>query len=346
MLVTHSTRNKPQISFARLLGYYTRDFRLANAEAATDYLTLICLNSDVPGEAGRAQASVCHEGLKELVLETREFALLLGDIRPSGEKFPGAIQQRLSLLQLREPNVFLKNLTIQAARVADDNGRTTDAVLLYHLAEEYDNVIFVLNRALSDALATDIGADEPTLAPLKPRLTTTDAASSTLSLTSITSPVVLARSMLDLYSTRSEYSAVLAQAHTSCSMLLLDLHRFKAHLATSPPEPAVALDTITALGILPLGCAGNISLIRSAAAALNTLPAEITRNIGAVLVWTISACAMQREVLKGAEWETEGAKEGLERLASDARDLMVFAGLIRYKVPGDVFEMIARAGGE
>ena len=30
-----------------MLGYYTRDFRAENVEAAVDYITLICLNADL-----------------------------------------------------------------------------------------------------------------------------------------------------------------------------------------------------------------------------------------------------------------------------------------------------------
>ena len=35
-----------------------------------------------------------------------------------------------------------------------------------------------------------------------------------------------------------------------------------------------------------------------------------------------------------------------EELLQRAKDLMVFAGLIKYKLPPRVFEMLAREGGE
>ncbi|KAL8753507.1 MAG: hypothetical protein Q9199_004996, partial [Rusavskia elegans] len=147
-LLTYSTKDLPQISFGRMLGYYTRDFRTSNLDAAVDYLVLICLNIDLPGAAGKSQAALCHEALRELVLESREFAQLLGDIHKDGTRLKGTIEQRLNLIGLSDQEMFLKTVTVQAASVADDNGRTTDAVLLYHLAEDYDNVIVIVNRAL------------------------------------------------------------------------------------------------------------------------------------------------------------------------------------------------------
>jgi nuclear pore complex protein Nup93 len=163
--VTFTTKQLPQVNFGRMLGYYTRDFRTANVEAAVDYLALICLNSDLQGSLGKPQTALCHEALRELVLETREFASLLGDIHTDGTRIKGAIEQRLKLIGLADQEDFLKTVTVQAAAVADDNGRTTDAVLLYHLAEDYDNVIAIINRALSEAVAAEIGQEPEVAGP-------------------------------------------------------------------------------------------------------------------------------------------------------------------------------------
>lgn len=221
-----------------LLGYYTRDFRTAKPEAATDYLTLICLNADLPGQAGEQQAGLCHESLRELILETREFAQLLGDIRSDGQRIKGAIEQRLKLIKLADQEEFLRTVTIQAASVADDSGRTTDAVLLYHLAEDYDNVITIINRALSEAISVDLGQEHMRLEPLKPR--SLDSAqqngqvqqqrqqqqqqqpdNSSLSLTSVEDPSVLAKNMISVYNANAMYFRKIKPANRdACGVLL------------------------------------------------------------------------------------------------------------------------------
>lgn len=224
-----------QINFGRMVGLYTSDFRAAKAEAAADYLILICLNADLPGEAGQQQRNLCHVALRELVLETREFAELLGDVRENGTSTPGVIQQRLPLIKLGDKKDYLKTITIQAAKSADDSGRTTDAVLLYHLSGEYDSVVSILNRALSEAISVDLGQEPLRLEPLKPRALVSDTQQqqmqqpdtvpgSSLSLIAIDDPEQLTRKMIALY---KPYQKAISQTNKETVDALLELYRAK-----------------------------------------------------------------------------------------------------------------------
>jgi nuclear pore complex protein Nup93 len=218
-----TTRSQPQISFSNMVGLYTRDFRAANVSAAVDYLTMICLNKDLPGVAGTNQVSLCHEALRELVLESREFALLLGDMREDGQRIKGVIEERIRLIGLDERDDFMRRITMQAASVADDNGRTTDAVLLYHLAGEYDNVIAIVNRALSEAISIPLGEERMRIEPLKPRAAT-DAVKeqgTQSSLTTVDDPIVLAQRMKALYDGNAMFSQKINDSNmVACGTLL------------------------------------------------------------------------------------------------------------------------------
>ena len=229
-----------------MLGYYTRDFRAANVEAAVDYLTLLCLNANLPGELGKSQANLCHEALRELVLETREFAQLLGDIKSDGTRLKGAIERRLKLLALSGTDEFLKIITIQAASVADDAGRVTDAVLLYHLAEDYDNVITIINRALSETVAIDIGSEHLRLQPLKPRAVAQEQSQqqqqpdgSSLSLVTVDNPVTLARNMISLYNASALYFQKIRPLNREACGLLLRMSEAKAQVAARQWSEAI-----------------------------------------------------------------------------------------------------------
>lgn len=203
-LLSLTTRENPQINFGRMIGYYTRDFRAANAAAAVDYLALICLNKDIPGPGGVSQISLCHDALRELVLESKEFALLLGDLRFNGERQPGIIEERIRLIGLEETANFMRTITIQAASTADDNGRITDAVLLYYLAGEVDTTLLLLNRVCGEFLAVPIGQEQMRLEPTKTNAQadqqTVQAGS--ISLTAIDDPMTLAQGMLNIYQAR------------------------------------------------------------------------------------------------------------------------------------------------
>ena len=221
-----------------MIGYYTRDFRAGNVDAAVDYLALLCLNADLPGQLGKSQAALCHEALRELVLETREFARLLGDIRSDGTRIKGTIEDRLEIIGLADQEDFLKTVTTQAASVADDNGRITDAVLLYHLSEDYDNVINIINRALSEALSVDIGAESAPLQPLKPRAVAVPEQNqqsqqiygSSLSLTSVDDPYVLANNMSDLYSNNMMYFEKIRPINRDACGILIRMSQARANV--------------------------------------------------------------------------------------------------------------------
>lgn len=385
--VTFSTKQAPQINFASLITQYTREFRTGYVEVAVDYFTLICLNADLPGELGKSQASVCHEALREFILETRDFAILLGDIRSDGTRIKGAIEQRLKLIKLIDQEEFLKTITVQAAAVADDKGLVADAVLLYHLAEEYDNVISIINRALADAVAVDLGDSAMKLQPLKPRTTPdgqeqpqqpqqagTPAEQGSLSLTAVDDPVVLAKNMIGLYNTNALYYQKIHQINRDACGLLLRTMEAKANVEAGkwaqaldvsffPPFflphhalifaslrkstlNVLLLQDINNLQILPLRAQGSVPYIRSAAQAFPSLPPVISRNAGQLIMWSMMCIGRERERLQQGVYENDMRQSLADELLVMAKDLMVFAGMIKYKLPPRVYELLAKAGGE
>lgn len=246
-----------------MVGYYTRDFRAALPEAATDYLCLICMNADLAGQAGRSYRDLCHEALRELVLETREFAMLLGDIRADGQRIKGVIEQRLQLIKLNGEDEFLKTITVQAAQVADESGRITDAVLLYHLAEEYDNVIELINRALSDAVAVDIGEEHMRIEPSKPRALTDGNTGQQqqqqqeqnlgISLTSVDDPAVLARNMIGVYDKNALYLRKIKQVNRDACGLLLRMNNARLNIEAGRWADALDVCFFLSLFFCPSG---------------------------------------------------------------------------------------------
>jgi nuclear pore complex protein Nup93 len=237
-VLTYTTRQQPQLNFGRIVGAYTADFRAARADAAADYLVLICLNSDLPGDAGKQQTELCHEALRELVLETREFSTLLGDVKSNGMTTPGLIQERVPLLKLDGQNGLLNTITREAAKMADDNGRTNDAILLCHLAGEYDSVIAILNRSLAEALSVELGQEPLRLEPLKPRLNPMEVQqqqqqqqqasdSTSISMLGTDDPVELAQKVVALYDANSLWWREVSQVNRETIGILYKLNDIK-----------------------------------------------------------------------------------------------------------------------
>ena len=369
-LLTYTTRQQPQIAFGSMIGLYTRDFRTANPTGAVDYLALLCLNADLTGALGKAQRELCHQALTELVLETREFASLLGDIRADGQRIKGAIEQRLKLIGLEDEQEFLKHITIVAARTAEDQSRVTDAALLFHLSEDYDKVIQIVNEAVSLSLTTELGEQAQKLTPLKPRSTQQGSAKEpekelqgSLSLTTVDDPVDLAKNFRTLYgSAQMYYGKIKAKNSDACNVLLTLSDARKSletgkwanavDVSTSSPLPdlvpilTLCSQYINGAGILPTAAHGNISLARQKAQGFNEMPNVIARTVGHVMIWCVVGCTNQVEVLRNAEFETAARRETMEMCVQTAKDVMVFAGLIRYKLPSRVWEALAVAGQE
>ncbi|KAI0878823.1 Nup93/Nic96-domain-containing protein [Hypoxylon argillaceum] len=348
-LLSHDTRSKPQLSFGRMLGYYTRDFRAADVASAVDYLTLICLNADLGGEAGRQQAELCHVALRELVLETREFSKLIGDIRPDGRRITGLIEERSPLIGLREEDDFVKTVTLQAARFADDNGRTTDAVLLYHLAGDYDSVVTIVSRALSEAISLEIGEDPMRLMPVKPRATGKAPEAqpgSSLSLASLDDPIQLAYTMMSMYEKDAMFSTKIQNQNRIACHLLLQMSEIKGLVEAGQwPE---SLDKIRSLEILPLEANGDATKVRHYASKFSGLSQTVAINVPNLLMWTITCCMRQRERLMSGQFTgNEGSRRMMyDSLKQISMDLTTYTSQLRYRFPPHLLEALARASAD
>lgn len=304
--------------------------------------------------------AACHECLRELCLETREFAKLLGDIRSDGTRMPGAIELRAKLIQLDTREEFLSSITRQSAAIADQRGQIADAVLLYHLCEDYDNVISVLNRALADAVTVDLGQAPMQLQPLKPRQsspkspvssTTEGGAQSSLSLTqSTSSPFELGKNMIELYNSNAAYFNKISNSNREICGALLRLLIVRGHLEANPPRYMTALEELNDLGILPLQAKGSIPQIRAAVESFGALPQLVARCAGVSVVWAVRAIGGEQDrINRDGRWEAGfggDANDVREQLSGMAKDLMVFAGLVKYKLPGRVYDMLTRAGAD
>ena len=366
-LLTYTTRQQPQIAFGSMTGLYTRDFRTADPAGAVDYLALICLNADLEGAIGKAQRELCHQALTELVLETREFAALLGDIRADGQRIKGSIEQRLQLIGIENELEFLRHITLVAARTAEDQSRTTDAALLYHLAEDYDKVVQIVNDAVSLALTTELGDAPQRLTPLKPRQREGEQVpremQGSLSLTAVDDPVELSRNFRQLYNSAAMYYGKINE-NTAANREIL-LHLADARRALEAGQWPIAVDVSSFLPtisvdprtnnllqcierakVLPTDTAGNMTAIRAKAQAFNCMQPVVARTIGHIMIWAVIALANEHARLKGAEFETPAQQNVIAQCKSAAKDIMVFAGLIRYKLPGRVWETLAQAGQE
>ncbi|CAI8034729.1 Nuclear pore complex protein Nup93 [Geodia barretti] len=128
-----------RLNYARLVISYTRRFSQTDPREALQYFFLL---KGMEGRDGHDVFSLC---VAELVMESREFALILGRLLPDGSRRPGAVDK------------FLRDtseLTAFVAAQAEAQGLYEDAVRLYDLCKDHEKVLTLLNQLLSSVASS------------------------------------------------------------------------------------------------------------------------------------------------------------------------------------------------
>lgn len=326
-LLYMNRKEQAEINFARLMGFYTREFRRSDSIDAVEYLVLICLNGDLPAPDGVEHLKMCHEALKELVLETREFSKLLGDIRSDGSRKPGAIEERMSLIHLDNLTEYLRAITEQAAIKAEEDGRISDAVLLYQLSEEYDTVVTIVNKSLGEMLAV-----QPLGQPVSEGLGEDNMP---LVLGTTENPAQLARHVMEVYTGNvSIFNKVKPRNRETCSILLQIVEARDLYAAG---EYERCLQVVHATNIITLDPNADTSLVRRRAQEFVMLHQSVARNVPSLLVMVMECSANIAGIIRESYYTNEGREARIKDMRGIARNCMVYAGMIQYRMPREVF---------
>ncbi|CCC68554.1 hypothetical protein NCAS_0B04700 [Naumovozyma castellii] len=306
--------NKRMICIAKVLGNYTKSFKYSDPRIAAEYLVLIALSNDP------AQIEICHEALRELVLETKEFSLLLGKINRDGARIPGVIEERQPLLHLQNEKEFLRIITEQAARKADEDGRTRDSLLLYQLSEEYDVVLTIINGLLGDILS-----DSDLTQPL---LTADDNYE--------TNPILLAQKLILMYSDNSEISKQINVTNKeTCSLLLQMVEIRKIYSANQWHN---VLTQIEGLDILPFS---NELSARKKAEQFTLLDENIVKTVPNLLIITLMCISkIVHSLVQNRYLFSETKDQQISFLKNISRNCMAYAGIIQYKMPRETYSTL------
>lgn len=116
-----------RLNFARLVISYTRKFALTDPRETLQYFYLL---KGMKGPQDQDLFSAC---LSELVMESREFEMLLGKILPDGSRKPGCIDKFQ-----RDTSEIISFVAAEA----EAKGLYEDAVRLYDLARVRRNCTF------------------------------------------------------------------------------------------------------------------------------------------------------------------------------------------------------------
>lgn len=128
-----------RLNFARLIKSYTRKFEVTDPREALQYFYLL---RHLRSPYGENLFSKC---VSELVLETREFDMLLGHMEPEGSRQLGCIDKFRG---------DVENIIEVVAKDTEEKGLFEEAAKLYDLAKNHEKTLEVLNKLLSQVVST------------------------------------------------------------------------------------------------------------------------------------------------------------------------------------------------
>lgn len=349
-LLTADRNDKTQLNFPALIGQYTSSFKYSDFNEAVDYLLLIGLNRDLPS-SGSKQIELCRDALSELVLDTRAFAELLGTVMVNGNRKPGIIEKRMPLLFVNNESEYLNVITAKAAVSASDNGRTKDAILLYHLSEQYNSVIKLVNRMLGEVLSVTLPGQRPTRkdflsqyegAPMENGNTSMsfNVNPSAVSLADVDDPTYIARSMMALYTTNPAILSNVSQKNRQTCEILLKLLDAWDYFARKQWDQTIK--AVEETNIITLTPETSISSIRERAQEFSTLDQSIARNVPTMLLMVVKSLVQWSQGMNESSYVNSGRSAMLARLRDMARSTLLYAGMIEYRMPREVYNQLTQ----
>ncbi|KAJ3723408.1 nucleoporin-interacting protein NIC96 [Lentinula raphanica] len=179
---TAGTQHTPSINLHTLIWRYIRQFVKMDAKEGLQYVYILPLSADQPSPpgVGHEQLEAAWELVRKIIVMANGGPMweeLVGGVRGDGTRFPGVIPTHLPLLRLSpSADSFLSNQSLSSssshrptslgtfdyksqillptASSLLSNDRLPEAIKLYDLAGEYDTVVGCLAQALGNLVAS------------------------------------------------------------------------------------------------------------------------------------------------------------------------------------------------
>ncbi|KAF5919685.1 hypothetical protein HPG69_000286 [Diceros bicornis minor] len=335
-LLSHEPGDPPcmrRLNFVRLLMLYTRKFESTDPREALQYFYFLRDEKDSQGE------NMFLRCVSELVIESREFDMILGKLENDGSRKPGVIDKFTT---------DTKPIINKVASVAENKGLFEEAAKLYDLAKNADKVLELMNKLLSPVVP-QISAPQSNKERLKNMALAIAERYRAQGISAnkfVDSTFYL---LLDLITFFDEYHS--GHIDRAFDVSFRSTNKFKSPstvtIQTEFSKTSPVSDTLGWFSCLP-GVAPrprhpHLSLAPGldAFSLLHVfLSVQIRHNLSEVLLATMNILFTQFKRLKGTSPSSASRPQRViedrdSQLRSQARALITFAGMIPYRTSGD-----------
>ncbi|THU98598.1 NIC-domain-containing protein [Dendrothele bispora CBS 962.96] len=310
--LTISPVNPPALSLSTLIWRYIRQFVKMDAKEALQYVYCVCLSAD-QGEVGKEQVESAWELVRRIIVLGNDgpaWEELVGGFRADGTRFSGIIEQGVSLLHLSSIQDYNAQILSRAAKESEENDRISEAIKLYNLAGDYSTVILCLAQALGNTIAQPSSDErargiEKTAADILRHYERTNKVGG------------------------KERDAVVRLLRIREAMDLKNAGRAE-----------VALDVLESTDLIPLD--GDAAKIRRRVEEFKDLHETLQRNLPTYLTLMMDVLAGVHQKVKTSMVADATRQVTLQALRKKSRSLIMFAGMLKYRMSPDVYQYLAR----
>ncbi|KAI9513141.1 nucleoporin-interacting protein NIC96 [Russula earlei] len=312
--LTLSSSHPPALSFSSLVWRYVRQFVRLDAKEALQYVYTVALGADQPGGIGKEQLELAWDLVRRVIVLANAgpaWDELVGGFRADGMRFTGVIEQAAPLLNLNGTHELNTEIFVPAARQAEESDRVLQAIKLYNLAGEYTTVINSLATALGTTLAAPGGGGERARS--------------------------LETAAIDIIRHFEHMGRIPGRARDAVVKLL----RVREALdAKAEGRVDRALEIIESTDLVPLD--GDVAKINRRAEEFKELHDSLQSNLHTYLPLTMDVIAGVYHKVKASTTPDASRQMTVAGLRKKSRSLMVFAGMLRYRLSPDVYSYLAR----
>ncbi|KAI0089845.1 nucleoporin-interacting protein NIC96 [Irpex rosettiformis] len=304
---------QPALSLSTLLWRYVRQFVKMDAREALQYVYCVCLCADQPGGVGKEQVESAWELVRRIIVLANPGAAweeLIGGFRPDGTRFTGVIEQGAPLLKLDNVKDYNDQILIRAAKHSEENDRISEAIKLYNLAGDYTTVVACLAHALGNTISQPSGDEKARN---------------------------IERTAADILRHYERNNRAVGKDRDAVIRLLRVREAMDAKEAG---RADVTLETMESIDLIPMD--GDVGKITRRAEEFRDLPEALQRNLQTFLTLTMDALSIQHQKVKSSMAAEATKQSQLIKLRKQSRSLMIFAGILKYRMSPDVYSYLAR----
>lgn len=324
------------IDFAKLLELYTRSFKISDPKVAAEYLLLIAMTTTNEQELNK-----CYEFLRQLILVTREFSMLLGELNEfNGEKIPGLLEQQRLLIKLENLHDFNLKITEICAIRCEEEGRIFDALILYQSCEEYNTVVGLINKLLSELISTT-DLNKPLVKQGNYSSGNDNESDNNNQDTIQNNIVLLSQHIIKVFMNSSHILEKVTSEVKQTNQILLPIVEIRQTFILKDWRKVI--EEIGKLGLLPLNPQATFNDIRELTdlIEINKLDSNLIKVIPSLLIMVLTLISqLNYNVLQQAYQPLSKEREEVNTFKTIARNCMVYAGMVQYKMPRETYSLL------